>query len=230
MNALSWMSPLPTWLDLHNVTSSPESASGATPCGCQGGATVGQSGQEAARASPSPMLEKGEGSMMNDTSGPSGSISFASAGLRLCLESKLRQRLDLNGSIWFKLTWKQRATPSGRLIFALRASAHPTSDSGFTSWVTPNTRDWKDTSGQTMKAKNPDGSDRHRVDQIPRQAFLMSGQENPSRIRTDGTILTGSRAGMDATGRYKPEHSRWVMGIPTGWDGCAPTVMPSSRK
>lgn len=230
MSDPSWMLPLPTWLDLHNVTSSPESVSGATPCGCQGGTTVGQSGQEAVPASHSPMLGKEKDLKMNGIFGRFGSTLFASAALQQCLGNKLRQRLALNGSIWFKLTWKQRATPSGRLIYALRASAHPTSGNGYSSWVTPNTRDWKDTSGQTMKAKNPDGSDRHRADQIPRQAQLLTGQENPCRIGTNGKILTGSHAGMDATGRYRPEHSRWVMGIPTAWDDCAPTAMPSSRK
>ena len=58
----------------------------------------------------------------------------------LSLASRLRRRLDSLGSTLFKLTWKDRATPSGRLIYALRASGRPTSDSAFTSWPTP-TRD-----------------------------------------------------------------------------------------
>jgi len=39
----------------------------------------------------------------------------------------------------FTLTWKERVTPSGRLIFALRASGVPTSGSDCSSWPTPNT-------------------------------------------------------------------------------------------
>jgi hypothetical protein len=41
------------------------------------------------------------------------------------------------GSTLFKLTWKQRATPAGRLIPALRASVLRTSDNDCTSWPTP---------------------------------------------------------------------------------------------
>ena len=37
-------------------------------------------------------------------------------------------------------------------------------------WVTPSSRDWKDTPGMATTATNPDGSERTRVDQLPRQA------------------------------------------------------------
>jgi hypothetical protein len=37
----------------------------------------------------------------------------------------------------YRLTWKRRATPSGRQIPALRASARPISGSGSTGWPTP---------------------------------------------------------------------------------------------
>jgi len=43
----------------------------------------------------------------------------------------------LLGSTLFTLTWKQRATPSGRSIPALRASGRRTSGNGCTSWPTP---------------------------------------------------------------------------------------------
>lgn len=81
---------------------------------------------------------------MNDTSGQSGSISFASARLQSCLASRLQARS--HGSILYRLTWKARVTPSGRPICALRASPVRTSDSGFTlqPWATPAARDHKD--------------------------------------------------------------------------------------
>jgi len=53
----------------------------------------------------------------------------------------LRQRTASLGSTLYKLTWKARVTPAGRLIYALRASVRPTSGSGFGSsrsgWPTP---------------------------------------------------------------------------------------------
>jgi hypothetical protein len=44
----------------------------------------------------------------------------------------------------YALTAKRRDTPSGLSIYALRASAHRTSDNGFGGWPTATTRDWKD--------------------------------------------------------------------------------------
>jgi hypothetical protein len=44
----------------------------------------------------------------------------------------------------YRLTWKERVTPSGRSIPALRASALRISGKGSTGWPTTTTRDWKD--------------------------------------------------------------------------------------
>jgi hypothetical protein len=45
--------------------------------------------------------------------------------------------MDSRGSTLFKLTWKERVTPSGALIPALRASGLRTDASASTSWPTP---------------------------------------------------------------------------------------------
>jgi hypothetical protein len=51
----------------------------------------------------------------------------------------------------------------------------------------------------------------------------------PARVLPDGTVLTGSSAAMGDSGQLSPEHSRWLQGIPSAWDACAPTGTRSSR-
>jgi len=83
------------------------------------------------------------------TSGPSSIGSSASAALQSCLENRLRARTASLGSTLYSLTWKHRATPSGRLICALRASAPRISgkDCGLleSGWATPTVHDTKGT-------------------------------------------------------------------------------------
>ena len=98
-------------------------------------------GQEAARVSLSAAQVAEAGLMMSGTSGRTGITSSASASLQSSLESKLRAKTASVGSTLYQLTWKPRATPSGRLICALRASARRTSASVSSSeqrgWPTP---------------------------------------------------------------------------------------------
>ena len=78
---------------------------------------------------------------MIDIFGLCGSDSSASAALQSSLASRLQMAMESLGSTLYVLTWKERATPSGRLICALRASARRTDDSAFTSWPTPKASD-----------------------------------------------------------------------------------------
>lgn len=69
----------------------------------------------------------------------SGSVSSASAALQSSLESRLRHLTASRGSTLYALTWRARATPSGLLICALRASVRRTSVSASTSSALPET-------------------------------------------------------------------------------------------
>lgn len=131
------MSVLETWSDSHNAIFSPESACGAMPCGRPDGPTHGVFGPD--RAPASHLAQQGKGSERQTlvTSGLSGPLSSGSADLQSCLVSRLRMRFVTDGSTLFAMTWKTWVTPSGRLVFLLRASARRTSDSAFGSWPTP---------------------------------------------------------------------------------------------
>lgn len=149
-----------------------ELESGRSQQGRLDGPTPESFGQVLVPANLSARQAQEAGLLTSGTYGPTGTISSASAALGKSLENKLRRRTDSVGSTLYRLTWKERATPSGRKISALRASAPRTSGSDSTSlargWVTPSARDWKDSPG--MATVRPDG--RSRIDQLPRQAQL----------------------------------------------------------
>jgi len=145
MKQISEMSCHQLSLDLPSVTFSPESASGPMPCANQAGQTIAQCGPDLVRANLSPRQAEEAGLLTSGTYGRIGFISSESASLAWSLASRLQARLGSVGSTLYKLTWKERVTPAGRLISALRASVLRTSDSGFiwslSGWPTPRSSD-----------------------------------------------------------------------------------------
>ena len=137
------MSDQMNFKNLLNVTSSPELASGVTHSDPPDGKMTDRSGQDLVRASLSATLVAEKGLLTSGTSGLTGSTSSNSADLQRSLENRLRQKTASVGSTLYKLTWKERTTPSGLSISALRASALRTSGKDFGSWPTPTTRDHK---------------------------------------------------------------------------------------
>ena len=139
--AASPTSHLAIWKALHNVTSSPESAVGAWPSDSPAGLMNDLCGPDHAPANLSAQQAQAQGLLTSGIYGPTSTTSSASADLQLCLASRLRAQLASAGSTLYALTWKERATPLGRPICALRASAPRTSDSVSTGWPTPCTQD-----------------------------------------------------------------------------------------
>lgn len=84
----------------------------------------------------------------------------------------------------------------------------------------PSARDWKDTPGMSETGVDPDGSERTRLDQLPRQAQLAAS----------GPTATGGTAETASTGQLNPDYSRWLMGLPTVFSSSADTAMRSFRK
>ena len=201
----------------HSAISSPALVAGPSLCDEQDGLTTGTSGPPHALASLSARQVKALGLLMSGICGPTSTTSSTSAVLESSLVSRLQARTQSAGSTLYTLTWKPWVMPSGRSRFRLRASVRRTSGTARTGWVTPTTRDHKDTPGMTAQR---DG--KARVDQLPRQAYLATAQ----RSTASGVMLTGSVTLTTSGGQLNPAHSRWLMGFPPEWDACAPTAMP----
>jgi len=290
------MSDQMNFKNLLNVTSSQGSASGVTHSDPQGGKTTDQSGQDLVRVNLSATQVAEKGLLTSGTSGLTGSTSSNSADLQRSLANRLQARTASVGSTLYKLTWKERTTPSGHLISALRASVLRTSGNVSGSWPTPTTRDHKggyqggrirngkistdtlDVTAQLSGWATPTTADHKgsakpesvknwnsRGHNLPEQG-QMSGWATPTsmtggtniapshlngkhgwntgaqaqmavwtedgaaRLTVTGQMLTGSDAEMESGGQLNPAHSRWLMGLPQGWDDSAPTATPSQRK
>lgn len=135
MTAQSSMFDLATSGDMGVVTSSPGSADGPTPCDSP--ALLKKPGPAPAPANPSAWQEVEKARLTNGTFGPLFDGLSKSASLQSSLESRLRERLDVHGSLEYVLTWKHEAMPLEPRISVLRASARPTSGKGSTGWPTP---------------------------------------------------------------------------------------------
>ncbi len=124
-----------------NATSLPESPDGQSRFSLPDGLNPNQSGQDLAHANhlAAPDLEKAQPT--NDTCGLPSPSSSNPASLQSSLASRLRARLDVNGSPEYLLIWKEWAISGQEPICALRASARPTSGNDSTGWQTPTVQD-----------------------------------------------------------------------------------------
>lgn len=111
------------------------------------------------------------------------------------------------------IKWSQREKASSELAVSARL------------WTTPSSRDWKDTEGMATEGTNPDGTDRDRLDQLPRQVFQFGRQAPPTP--QDGTL--SSPSGPTSPRRLNPAFVGWLMGYPLGWTSFEPTETPSCQ-
>ncbi len=136
-----------------NTISSPALADGPMRSDSPSGLTTALSGPEAARANLSAAQAKAAGLLTSGTYGPPGSISSESADLTSSLVNRLKQPLIMAGSILFRLTWREKATPAGLPVSRLRASGHRISDSDCGSWPTPNSGPQNDTDSRWQERR-----------------------------------------------------------------------------
>lgn len=209
--------------DIPSVIFSRESESGHMHYDRQDGQTIDQSGPAVVHASHSARQADKKGFKMKDTSGPCGSVSFASQILTASLGSKLLRRQELRGSTLFRLTSKVITLNSGLQLPVLQASAHPTSGKESTSvgWPTPLSRDWKGPSGRAWKGQAAD---------LPMVALQAENWPQNLKGTVSGPGQTGFPLKTARGVQLNPAHSRWLMGLPPEWDDCAVMAMGSVRR
>ena len=235
------MSALATSLDLFSVISLRELEDGRSPSNSPESTKIEKSGPALVPANLSARQAKELGLLTSGTYGRHGSTSSKSADLASSLASKLAQRLDTDGSILFKMTWKVKATPAGRLYSQLVASARSTSGSDCGSWPTTTVHDAerggqeKRAMGETRHGSNlqdfallaswptpctqdgPNGGPSQGTDRLPGAAALS------------GPTPSGSPAGTEKRGQLNPRLSGWLQGYPIAWDLCALRIIPTVR-
>lgn len=227
-----------------SVISLPELASGPMPSAAPEFPTPPRSGPEARLASLSARQARAEGLLTSGTSGPRSTISSASAALQSILESRFRARTDSSGSTLFRLTWKRRVTPAGRWISARRASVPRTPDTGFTwspsgFWIEAARKQElgrRRSGGSDLQAQallagwtTPSATDGERGGEMT-EGMSGSSLTQQARLTASGELRTGSSAATGSGGQLSPEHSRWLMGLPSAWDDCGARATPLSRR
>lgn len=190
--------------DSHNATSSPALADGPMRLGSQAGETRDLFGQAVVRVSRFRLRAKSKALATNGTFGPSGFASSESVNLSLCLGSRLRARLDTNGSPGFTLKWSRRGIRSGLRIFVLRAFRRNTLVNGCGLWRTPAARDWRDLS------------------ETGRAYAAARQRHQPS------TVTLAYERGFVSS--QIPELLCGLMGYPDRWVQCGLSAMQSFRK
>ena len=212
------------WLGFDALTSSPESAGGTSPSGSPGGTTsaTGKSGPGAAPANRSRRPGRAKALPTSATSGPSSSGSSLSADQQQSWVSRWLQRLASRGSMEYSLTLKERVSPAGRRIPALRASARRTSDKDFTGW--PTAQAHKNTESGPLTNKDGTPWDGHSkpwqngrpvttaLTDVAQLAGLSGWDKTPQASDGDGGVME-IRPGT--TGKYKLRDYAQLAGWPT---------------
>ena len=209
---------------------SPALEDGPSPCALPDGPTTGLYGQVPVLASPFQWPGDDLANATPDIFGQSGGNLSGSAALQRSLASRLRARMDVNGSPEFALIWSHWDMPSGPPICRLRASVRRISDNGCSGWRTPdaNKRGGGYKDPEKLQARAAAGHQINLEDQAilwgwntPRATDGSNGGPNQT-----GGALSHDAAMMGRGGVLSPELSLWIMGYPPEWESYAGPETP----
>lgn len=191
-----------TSMDSSRCTTSLALVDGPTRSSSPAGRKMKKSGPGAVHVSRFRALDSEKAMPTNAISGPLFSGSSPSESLQSSLESRLRARMDVNGSPEYALIWKHWDMPSGPRICALRSCDPRNSGKGFIGWPTVTVRD-----ARTLKG----------------------GRDRPFRAGGKSLLQVLLDLGFKE-GYLNPRFASWLMGYPVAHQSCGVTAMQSSRK
>ena len=182
--------------DIRNATFSLESEAGPTHSDLPAGPMINKSGPVHVPVSRFRARDSEKAMPTNDTSGLLFATLSPSADLQSALANRLHQRMDVNGSLEYALTWKEWDMPAGPPICALRARAHPISDKGYSGWPTTSASD------QMPQSPLPEHLNAYMGQPSPRMKLEVSGWPTPTVSSGDQTAKnpTPKQTGGDTLG------------------------------
>jgi hypothetical protein len=116
------------------------------------------------------------------------------------------------------------ASPTGKRPDGSKATVSLNQVATFAGWPTPAANTYGENLEREMerrkrlKEKHGNGNGSGLTTTVAAQMAAVGTEElGPARITANGTILTGSYAGMESGGQLNPALSRWLMGYPVAW-------------
>jgi hypothetical protein len=103
------------------------------------------------------------------------------------------------------LTWKESATPAGRLLFQLAVSMPDTDETESGLWPTP------------------------RANKVHPEITEQNRDQLAERDKANLEEVIAGKCG-EQTGSLNPQWVEWLMGYPVGWTDLKDSETPSSRK
>lgn len=188
-----------------NGIGSLELEAGPTPSVSPAGQMVNPSTPEAPPANPYRAQVKDLGTSTNGTSGRNTIASCESLMFQRALANRFLTKTDWNGSTEYRLTWKNSALPSLRLICQLQAQVITTSGSESSGLPTPTALEGKD------------------FGYLPSLLAKLDRGGRIARWLCSRTILSD----QDRVGLH-PLFACWMMGYPETWNSCGVTAMRSA--